>query len=321
MKFTARVFVGIAAFSLPCVSICGAETPTTGGSDVVTVASPKLRARPKDDDESGNEAVNAEDQWQDLYQAKVFVTPGNVKLPYRILCPKNFPVDSLADHLDEESKRSGVEETQQTYPLVLFLHGAGERGDDNVKQLVHCAVEFSKDKRRTEYPSFVVFPQCPVGKRWVESDWSLSSGKGAFPTQESEPMASAMTLLSRLSETLPIDKTRVYIAGLSMGGMGTWYAAARHPERFAAMVEICGGGDPSWAQNYAGIPIWVFHGGADTVVPVSRGREMVNALVEHGHWPEVRYVEYPGVGHNSWTRTFARDDVFAWLYSHRKELP
>jgi predicted peptidase len=233
------------------------------------------------------------------YRSENFAAPSGMRLPYRILAPSKI-------------------EPHQNYPLVLFLHGAGERGNDNEKQLVHAAVDFASKARREQFPAFVVFPQCPDGQRWVESDWGRPSGRGEFDLEPSQPMAAVLQLVDSLVQQLPVDPKRLYVTGLSMGGQGSWFAAARQPQRFAAMLEVCGGGDPTWATQYAGIPIWALHGQDDGVVPISRAREMVVALTQAGHAPEIRYTEYPGVGHNSWTQTFKRDDVFEWLFSQRK---
>ncbi|MGI9471208.1 MAG: dienelactone hydrolase family protein [Rubripirellula sp.] len=234
-----------------------------------------------------------------LFQAGDPVSNDGGKLGYRMMAPAQI-------------------ESGKKYPLVLFLHGAGERGSDNQKQLVHGAAEFAKPERRREFPAYVLFPQCPSDQRWVESDWDLPSGRDQFPDEPSVPMAQVLALVDSLVTELPIDPNRLYVTGLSMGGQGTWFAAVAPPKRFAAMLEVCGGGDPSWANRYTGTPVWALHGQADSVVPVSRGREMIIALTEAGHTPELRYVEYPGVGHNSWTRTYARDDVYRWLFSQRK---
>ena len=234
-----------------------------------------------------------------LFEPQRFASSDGRELPYRLMRPPEIA-------------------SEQLYPLVLFLHGAGERGNDNRRQLVHAAAEFARTDRQKDYPAYVVFPQCPNNQRWVESDWGLPSGRGMFPLEPSTAMAQVLELVDSLVKELPIDPSRIYVTGLSMGGQGAWFAAAAPPKRFAAMLEVCGGGDPSWATRYDGIPIWALHGQADTVVPISRAREMVVALTEIGHTPELRYVEYSGVGHDSWTRTYARDDVFDWLFSQRK---
>ena len=235
---------------------------------------------------------------REAYTEQIFHSAGDRNLPYRILAPAKI--------------QPGIK-----YPLVIFFHGAGERGTDNEAQLVHAAGEFHK--RLEKHPAFVIFPQCPKEKRWVESPWDLPSGKGQFTDEPSESMKLALELVDSLSNELPIDTNRRYVCGLSMGGQGAWFAAASKPRRFAAMVEVCGGGDPTWATRYAGLPVWAFHGQEDNVVPISRGREMIQALAENGHHPEVRYVEYPGVKHDSWTQTFNRDDVFQWLFSQKKQ--
>lgn len=233
------------------------------------------------------------------YAAEVFEGPTGNTIPYRTLSPETLEEGGL-------------------YPLVLFLHGAGERGTDNQKQLVHAAADFASPDRMKQFPAFVVFPQCPSEQRWVESPWDLPTGDGEFDEVPSEAMKAALELVDQLITTLPVDRSRVYVTGLSMGGQGAWYAAAAKPQRFAALLEVCGGGDPTWAKNYQGIPIWALHGQKDNVVPVSRAREMVIALTEAGHAPELRYTEYPGVKHDSWTRTYKRNDVFEWLFAQRK---
>ncbi len=234
------------------------------------------------------------------YESRVFQSDDGKTLPYRIMPPAQI-------------------EAGKKYPIVLFLHGAGERGTDNEIQLVHAASEFARTQRRQDYPAFVVFPQCPAEQRWVESPWDLPSGKGEFADEPSKAMKLTLQLMDSLVSELPVDTDRLYVCGLSMGGQGAWFAASAKPHRFAAMIEVCGGGDPDWANRYAGIPIWAFHGQDDSVVPISRGREMIAALAVVGHHPELRYCEYPGVGHDSWTRTYRRDDVFAWLFSKRKQ--
>ena len=233
------------------------------------------------------------------YSAELFSGPSGSVIPYRLLSP------------------DGVEQGKR-YPLVLFLHGAGERGSDNGKQLVHAAVDFASPERMRQFPAFVAFPQCPEEQRWVESPWDLPSGRGEFDKNPSKPMKAALELVDSLIKNHPVDPARVYVTGLSMGGQGAWYAAAAKPRRFAAMLEVCGGGDPTWAADYQGMPIWALHGQNDSVVPISRAREMVVALTKGGHAPELRYTEYPGVGHNSWAQTFKRADVFEWLFAQRK---
>ncbi|MFM7135653.1 MAG: prolyl oligopeptidase family serine peptidase [Planctomycetota bacterium] len=199
-------------------------------------------------------------------------------------------------------------------PLVLVLHGAGERGDDNSAQLKHVAVEFHR--RQATHPCLVLVPQCPEGKRWVEVDWGDQSGTGTFPAAPSEPMRLALEVVDDLIAAGRVDPDRVYVTGLSMGGYGTWYAAGMPGSRFAAAAPLCGGGDPAWANRYVALPVWAFHGDDDQVVPVGRSREMVEAIRAVGGKP--KYTEYPGVGHDCWSRTYVDDRFYDWLFAQQR---
>ena len=207
-------------------------------------------------------------------------------------------------------------------PLVLFLHGSGERGDDNEAQLKHGVRDFLREGRSERFPAIIVAPQCPEEKRWVEADWAVESGAGTFQESPSESMKLVFHLIDELREQQNIDATRLYVAGLSMGGMGTWYAAANYHrtqrDGFAAMLAVCGGGDPLWADRYAATGVWVVHGGADPVVQVTRSREMVAAITMAGHPGELRYTEYPGVQHDSWTQTYLNEETYRWLFSQSR---
>ncbi len=226
---------------------------------------------------------------------------GNV-LPYRILYPQPY----------DKGKK---------YPLVLFLHGAGERGTDNEKQLTHGAKLFLDEKARQQFPAIVVFPQCPPESYWS----SVKIDRGKRPTQFdftyadhlNWPTEAAVELVKELVKTEAVDKKRLYLMGLSMGGMGTFEVLSRYPKRFAAATPICGGGDPDLARKYARrVPLWVFHGDADSVVDVKYSREMVAKLKELG--ASVQYTEYPGVNHNSWDNAFAEPTLLPWLFGKRK---
>lgn len=199
-------------------------------------------------------------------------------------------------------------------PLVLFLHGAGERGDDNAAQLRHGVGEFFR--RQEQHPCLVLAPQCPAGEKWVEVDWNGGSGSGTFPARPSQPLRMAIDAIDRLIAAGRVDPDRLYITGLSMGGYGTWYAAGMPGSRFAAAAPICGGGDPAWAKRYVDLPLWVFHGGDDRAVPVGRSREMVEAIRAAGG--QLQYTEYPAVGHDSWTQTYADDAFHDWLFAQRR---
>ncbi len=232
---------------------------------------------------------------RDRFQPRTFAD-GDFKLPYRLLAPKNY-------------------DAKQKYPLVIFLHGAGERGNDNQKQLLHGMNDFAADEIMAKYPAFVMAPQCPEGQKWVDVDWSASSHK--LPEKPSVSLAATFNAVSQLQSEFSIDPKRIYITGLSMGGYGTWDALARRPELFAAAVPICGGGDPALAKQMMTIPIWAFHGADDKTVPAERSRQMVEALKAVGGQP--KYTEYPGVGHNSWARTYSDPAMYEWLFAQRKK--
>jgi len=241
--------------------------------------------------------VTAADGWQQQF-ARDELQSGGATLRYRLFAP---------------APPAG----EARLPLVLFLHGAGERGDDNAAQLTHGVVEFHR--RQAEHPCFVLVPQCPAGQRWVEVDFGGRGGAGTFPTDPSEPLKLAVAVVDDLIASGRVDPDRVYVTGLSMGGYGTWYVAAMPGSRFAAAAPVCGGGDPEWAERYVGLPIWAFHGAADNAVPVGRSRELIEAIRAVGGTP--KYTEYPGVGHDSWTRTYADDALHAWLFQQRQRGP
>lgn len=203
-------------------------------------------------------------------------------LPYRLMKPADYKEDG-----------------KDVYPLVIFLHGAGERGDNNVKQLVHGVGDFAKAESRKKHPCFLIAPQCPAGKSWVaNSDLVLA-------------------LIDSVSKEFRIDKKRLYLTGLSMGGYGTWELLSRKPDLFAAAVPICGGGDPKKADKLTKIPIWCFHGDKDTAVKVEKSRDMIEAIKKAGGEP--KYTEYKGVAHDSWTQTYRDAKVHDWLFAQKKE--
>jgi predicted peptidase len=242
------------------------------------------------------EPGSAADSWQQSF-ARDELQSGGATLRYRLFTPD--PATAGDDG---------------RLPLVLFLHGAGERGDDNAAQLKHGVVEFHR--RQAEHPCLVLVPQCPAGRKWVEVDWGKGGGAGTFPAQPSEPMKVALAVVDDLIAAGRADPRRLYVTGLSMGGYGTWFAAALPGSRFAAAAPVCGGGDPEWAGRYVGLPIWAFHGDDDRAVPVGRSREMIAAIRAAGGEPT--YTEYPGVGHDSWTQTYAADAFHEWLFAQRR---
>jgi poly(3-hydroxybutyrate) depolymerase len=182
------------------------------------------------------------------------------------------------------------------YPLVVFLHGAGERGSDNARQLRLGVREFVGEAAQAARPCFVLAPQCPR-RVW----WNVEQ---------------LLELVVSVRDAHPVDRDRVYITGLSMGGYATWHVIGRRPELFAAAIPVCGGGEIETAAKLTALPIWAFHGDADRTVPAQKSREMVEAIEEAGGAP--KYTEYPGVGHDSWTRTYTNPKVHEWLFAQRR---
>lgn len=238
-----------------------------------------------------------------LYQARsvTIAAPGEeggepLRLPYRLLAPAR-PLPG------------------QRYPLVLFLHGAGERGDDNQAQLAYLPAWLAEPAAREAFPCYVLAPQCRAERRWVEVDWSAPESTPQRPT----PSPDLLAAITALEETLAreaVDPDRIYLTGLSMGGYGAWDLAARLPDRFAALLPVCGGADEATAAKLVGLPVWCFHGDADTAVPVGRSRTMIAALRAAGGAP--RYSELAGVGHDAWTPAYRDRAVLEWLFAQRR---
>lgn len=231
---------------------------------------------------------------RERYDTGLFTYAGQ-RMPYRLLSPAS-------------------PQPERQYPLVLFLHGAGERGMNNQLQLLHGAPLFADDETRRNFPAYVLFPQCPQNEKWVDCPWN--NPVHIRPESPSRNLECALNLLEHILTTCPVDRDRIYIMGISMGGFGTWDAIARQPDRFAAAVPICGGGDSRDASRLAQLPIWIFHGDSDTTVPVTLSRRMYQALTEAD--APVRYTEYPGVAHNSWTPAMQTPELLPWLFSQRR---
>lgn len=228
------------------------------------------------------------------FEARIYRDEAGKTLPYRLLKPKDY-------------------DPARRYPLVLFLHGAGERGTDNAKQLTHGAREFATPERQAKYPCFVVAPQCPEGIKWVDVDWGADAH--VQPVQPTEPTRLALALVASLQHEFSIDARRLYVTGLSMGGFGTWDIITRYPRQFAAAVPVCGGADESKAPLIARMPIWAFHGDQDTTVKTKRSRNMIAALRAAEGNP--RYTEYPGVGHGCWGPAYATAALYEWLFAQK----
>jgi len=189
--------------------------------------------------------------------------------------------------------------SQKEWPLILFLHGAGERGNDLSKVEIHGPPKLIA-KEKKEFPFVIVSPQCPEDDSW-----------------SSERQIDVLNaLLDDVVSRYRIDKNRIYVTGLSMGGSGTWCLATSYPDRFAAIAPICGGGNPEDAASIAHLPVWVFHGAKDDVVPPKKSEEMVTALKKAGC--KVKFTIYPDAGHDSWSVSYNNPDLYAWFLRQRK---
>ena len=233
----------------------------------------------------------------DDFEARTFSAAG-ATLPYRLLQPAAI-------------------EPGKKYPLVIFLHGAGERGTDNALQIKNGAPAFAKPEAREKFPCFVFAPQCPKDKKWVEMDWGGASGTAPADPGPMEPLV--LGAVDALAQEFVIDPDRVYVTGLSMGGYGTWDLITRHPEKFAAAIPVCGGGDKGKAAAAKAVPVWAFHGLADTVVLPVRTQDMIAALRAAGG--TAAHTEYPGVAHDSWTYAYSESHLLPWLFAQRRGQP
>lgn len=207
-------------------------------------------------------------------------------------------------------------DTLRTYPLVVFLHGSGERGHDNKAQLKWGVMNFATDQNMMAYPAIVIAPQCPDSMDWSNFSGFKEGKQLHLLPEPTEPMRLVIGLIHQLMKKAPVDSTRIYITGLSMGGLGTYDAIERWPNLFAAAIPVSGGGDPTKAKRIAHIPIWDFHGAEDPAVNPKYSREMINALIKAGARPG--YTVYPGVGHFAWLGAYSDPQVMAWLFRQHK---
>lgn len=240
-------------------------------------------------------------QGNEMFQSRT-VKVGATEYRFRVFVPKGW------------SRRKKM-------PMLLFLHGAGERGDDNLAQ-TRVGIGPAIRRQQDDFQFVVVLPQCPRDRWWTEP----------------EMQAQALKALDQSAIEFNADSRRIYLTGLSMGGYGSWVMAANNPKRFAALAIVCGGVVPPprlalpeaaralWgtddpypvvASKVGKTPVWLFHGDADAAVPVTESRKMAEALKSAGG--SVRYNEYPGVGHNSWDRAYAEPELFSWFLSRHKK--
>lgn len=225
------------------------------------------------------------------------VEHGGRGYPYRLLAPAAL-------------------EPGRRYPLILFLHGAGERGEDNRLQLRHFPERMAAPGLRERHPVFVLAPQCPQGTDWADGGRGLARGGPMSPAPR-PALEAALLALEEVVHAHPVDLDAIHLTGLSMGGAGTWDLAARRPDLFASAVAICGGGDPAQAHRLADLPLQAWHGADDRLVPPRASREMVEAVRTAGG--EVRWTELEGVGHASWVAAYAEEAAPVWMLARRRD--
>lgn len=226
------------------------------------------------------------------FSSATHTLPSGYKIPYRFLQPEKITPG-------------------KKYPLVLFLHGVGERGTDNAKQVHNGAELFADPARRAEFPCFVIVPQCPPN-----SFWGIAPVDSKRKTVPDQPLNAVLDLLDQTIRQHPVDSRRVYVVGLSMGGYGTWRVLAERPNFFAAAIPICGGGDPATAVSFRRTPIWIFHGLKDTVVSPENSKKMLTALEKAGGKPRSTF--YPDVAHDAWWPALRDPATWQWLFSQKK---
>ncbi|WP_181305785.1 dienelactone hydrolase family protein [Rufibacter sp. XAAS-G3-1] len=236
------------------------------------------------------------------YAHRQFISKSDT-LRYRILYPADF-------------------NPAQKYPVLFFLHGAGERGDNNEAQLVHGGRLFLQDSVRQNFPAIVIFPQCPQDSYWSNVNIVTEPGgkrhfnflTGCAPMP---PLRLLLDLVKQTRSEKHVDKKRLYVGGLSMGGMGTFEVLRREPRYFAAAFAICGGDNVANARKYRKVPLWVFHGGKDDVVAPHLSGRVVAQLKALGA-KEVKHTVYPNANHNSWDAAFAEPGLLPWLFSQER---
>ncbi len=226
-----------------------------------------------------------------LFVAKTYQNRRQETMPYRLFIP---------------GRRDG----RGSYPLVLWLHGSAGRGTDNLKQIsggnTSGSQIWTSTENQSKHPCFVVAPQCPENESWAD-------GEKVEPTKQ---LGLVVELLGHLQRMYRIDHGRLYVAGQSMGGFGTWSIITQSPEMFAAAIPICGGGDQSQAGKLVKMPIWAFHGEKDEAVRVERSRKMIDALKRAGGTP--KYTEYEGAGHVIWDRVFSEPELLPWIFAQNR---
>jgi predicted peptidase len=265
--------------------------PLPGGAPVPAQVPPKVAP----------ESAKALEQYQGLtYEDK-----DGKKLLYRLHVPAGFEKADAKEKL----------------PLVVMLHGSGGWGQDNVGQISDGGSSGMRnivsEEVQKKHPCFVIAGQLPPKLQWVEIDTKKPTH--TMPKEPAETTRLTMEVVAELLKKYPIDTKRIYLTGVSLGGFGTWDMVARYPDMWAAAAPVCGGADEKTAPAVvkSGIPIWVFHGDKDSAVPVERSRNMVAAIKEAGG--SVKYSEFAGVGHDSWTKAYGGMEIWDWMFEQKRK--
>lgn len=237
-----------------------------------------------------------------IYQREIFIRNGDT-LRYRILYPENPPKDHV-------------------YPLVVFLHGSGEQGSDNALQLLHGGDLFLKENLRKQFPAVVIFPQCPLNDNWSKFPDLYETSAAFNQALNTRGLSTPELLVKLLMDSLVmhnrIDKKRIYLGGLSLGGYGVYDLVIHFPGYFAAAFPICGQANVTlYAKKAAHVPLWIFHGAKDDAVSPQPDRDLIKTLQSEGI-KTAKYTEYPDANHDSWDSAFAEPDLLPWLFSQQK---
>lgn len=247
---------------------------------------------PPEDDMKKDPIVTTQEKTINVY-THLDYSSDDAPIPYRIYVPSDYS-------------------EEYAYPVLLFLHGAGERGNDNELQLKNVLQTLFDDPESPIYQSIVIVPQCPTDTQWVNTPWAEGS-YSVDDVAESQNLKNVLSVLESICNEYSVNRDRIYAMGISMGGFGTWDLLMRHGDIFAAAIPICGGADPSKASVLLDMPIATFHGDADKSVPVSGTREIVAAIRDAGG-TNITYEEIAGAGHSIWEYVAAKKELICWLF-------
>lgn len=281
------------AITEPVVTTPATTVPATTAAPVTTTV-PASTKKPDPVMSPVSKLINL----QTDFAKETFSASNGLELPYRIFVPEDYS-------------------EEYAYPVVLALHGAGERGTDNTSQLSNMIPYLFNKKDSPFYHAIVIAPQCPTDEQWVNTPWS----SGSYLLKRvpiSKPLQAAVELLDHIIDTYSINTDRQYVTGLSMGGFGTWDLLMRYPERFAAAIPYCGAADPKQAASLVNIPIWTFHDTTDGIVPCKGTQDIVKAIQDAGG-TLITYTETAKYGHDVWTPGSQTKGLFDWLFSQRKD--